>query len=93
MRQLMGLAWSYDERHRPSEPVGDPAGFGPIAPPESGPGLHGRLAQLKSPFSGGTGCLLLRPDAGAVEKCHPEVNAAFLREEQQPLPDPEPGSG
>ncbi len=62
-------------------------------PRESGPGLHGCLAQLKSPFSRGTSGLLVHSDAGAVEKRHPELDAAFLREEQQPLPNPEPGSG
>ena len=31
MRQLMGLARSQDEGHRPSEPVGDHARLGPVA--------------------------------------------------------------
>src|SRR3954467_14834762 len=30
VRQLMGLAWSQDEGHRPSKPVGDHARLGPI---------------------------------------------------------------
>jgi len=28
----------------------------------------------------------MRPDAGAVEKRHPELDASLLGEEQQPLP-------
>jgi hypothetical protein len=39
MRQLMDLAPSYDERHCASEPVGDPAGLGPIAPARAAQGF------------------------------------------------------
>jgi hypothetical protein len=31
MGQLMGLAWSQDEGHRPSKPVGDHARLGAVA--------------------------------------------------------------
>src|SRR4051794_9503366 len=54
--------------------------------PETGPALHSGPAPLKSPLSSGTGCFLVGPDAGAVQKRHPELNPALLGEEQQALP-------
>src|SRR3954447_9623855 len=54
--------------------------------PETGPGLHDDPAPPKSPLSSGAGRLLTRPDAGAVQKRHPESDPALLGEEQQALP-------
>src|SRR3982751_367030 len=54
--------------------------------PETGPALHGCPAALKSPLSRGPGCFLVGPDAGAVQKRHPELNPALLGEDQQALP-------
>src|SRR3954453_5562365 len=55
--------------------------------PETGPGLHDDPAPPKSPLSSGAGRFLMRPDAGAVQKRHPELDPALLGEEQQALPD------
>src|SRR4051794_3324431 len=55
-------------------------------PPETGPALHGCPAPLTSPLSSGTGCFLVGPDAGAVQKRHPELDTTLLGQEQQPLP-------
>ena len=46
-----------------------------------------RLAPLEIPLSSSARRLLMRPDAGPVEKRHPEPNTALLREKQQALPD------
>src|SRR3954451_22974796 len=54
--------------------------------PETGPGLHDDPAPPKSPLSSGAGRFLMRPDAGAVQKRHPELDPALLGEEQQALP-------
>src|SRR3954454_3319159 len=56
-------------------------------PHASGPALHGCPAALKSPLSSGPGCCLVGPDAGAVQKRHPELNPTLLGQEPQPLPD------
>ena len=34
---------------------------------------------------------MVRPDAGAVEKRHPELHAALLGQAEQPLPDTQAG--
>src|SRR6185312_5967951 len=60
-------------------------------PHASAPALHGCPVQLESPFSGRTGRLLVRPDAGAVQKGHPELDTTLLGQEQQPLPDTQVG--
>src|SRR3712207_7474474 len=44
------------------------------SPHASGPGLHDSLAPLQTPFSSGTGRFLMRPDTGAVQKRHPELD-------------------
>src|SRR5215213_4071450 len=54
--------------------------------PETGPALHSGPAPLKSPLSSGPGCFLVGPDAGAVQKRHPELNPALLGEAPQALP-------
>src|SRR5215212_5693094 len=59
--------------------------------PETGPALHSGPAPLKSPLSSGTGCFLVGPDAGAVQKGHPELDPTLLGEEQQALPDTQVG--
>src|SRR3954464_15949593 len=59
--------------------------------PETGPGLHDDPAPPKSPLSSGAGRFLMRPDAGAVQKRHPELDPALLGEEQQALPDTQAG--
>src|SRR3954447_15361944 len=79
----------------PPSPVGDHARLGPIAPTRTaqlnGPTLHDDPAALKSPFSSGTGCFLMRPDAGAVQKGHPELDPTRLGQEQQALPHAQVG--
>src|SRR4051795_11526178 len=59
--------------------------------PETGPGLHDDPAPPESPLSSGAGRFLVRPDAGAVQKRHPELDPARLGEEQQALPDTQAG--
>src|SRR5215210_5272282 len=54
------------------------------------PALHACRAQLETPFLSGTGRLLVRPDAGPVEKCHPALNAAVLDQRQKLLPHAQP---
>jgi hypothetical protein len=44
----------------------------------SAPAPRACLAQLEIPFSGCTGCLLMRPDAGTVEERHPELHTPLL---------------
>src|SRR3954467_15675884 len=59
--------------------------------PETGPGLHDDPAPPRSPLSSGTGRFLMRPDAGAVQKRHPELDPARLGETQQALPHAQVG--
>jgi hypothetical protein len=87
MREFMSLPGSQNEGHRPSEPVGDHTGFGPHSPDESAQAPHAGPAALETPFSSGTGCFLMRLDAGAVQEGHPEVNAPLLHQQQQALPN------
>src|SRR5215210_4517528 len=63
---------------------------GRLRRPASAPALHAGPAQLETPFSGGPGRFLMRPDAGAVEKRHPELNVALLDQGQKLLPDAQP---
>ena len=86
MGQLMGLAWSQDEGHRASEPVGDHARLGAVAATRAAKRLTliSTLA-VGAPFFRARR-LVVSPNAGAVQKRHPELNPTLLGQEQQPLP-------
>src|SRR4051794_39406140 len=87
LRQLMRLAWSQDEGHRASEPVGDHARLGPIAPTRAAQGFTAVPLSGRAPLSSCPGRFLVRPNAGAIEKRHPELNATVLDQRQKLLPD------
>src|SRR5215204_7552596 len=91
MRQLMSRTRSQDEGHCPSEAIGAHAGFGPISTPKAPQrfpcvSLSVRAPQRESPLSSGTRRLLMRPDAGAVEKRHPELHTVLLGQPKKVLP-------
>src|SRR3954469_6174079 len=61
------------------------------SPHASGPALHAHRAPgCWLPFFRARR-LVVSPDAGAVEKRHPELDPALLGQEQQPLPDTQVG--
>src|SRR3954462_2856679 len=87
MWQFMSLTGSQNERHRASEPVGDHARLGPIAPTRAAQGFTAVPLSGRAPLSSCPGRFLVRPNAGAIEKRHPELNATVLDQRQKLLPD------
>src|SRR3954451_12618926 len=61
------------------------------SPHASGLGLHAHRAPGRWPPFFRARRFLVRPDAGAIEKRHPELDPALLGQEQQPLPDTQVG--
>src|SRR3954468_2297297 len=57
----------------------------------SGPAPHAHLAPCCWPPFFRARRLVVSPDVGAIEKCHPELNPTLLGQEQQPLPHAQVG--
>src|SRR3954471_23878492 len=64
---------------------------GRLRPHANGPALHAHRAPCCWPPFFRPGRFLVSPDAGAVQKRHPELNPALLGQEQQPLPHAQVG--
>src|SRR3954454_2296857 len=60
-------------------------------PQASGPARHAHLALCWWPPFFRARRLVVRPDAGAVQKRHPELDPVLLGQEPQPLPDTQVG--
>src|SRR3954465_5062583 len=64
---------------------------GRLRPHANGPALHAHRAPCCWPPFFRPGRLVVSPDAGAVQKRHPELDPVLLGQEQQPLPDTQVG--
>src|SRR5215210_7551967 len=64
---------------------------GRLRPHASGPAPHAHLAPCCWPPFFRARRLVVSPDAGAIEKRHPELDTTLLGQEQQPLPHPQVG--
>src|SRR5215210_4764952 len=64
---------------------------GRLRRPASGPAPHAHLAPCCWPPFFRARRLVVSPDAGAVQKRHPELNPTLLGQEQQPLPHAQVG--
>src|SRR3954469_19687336 len=64
---------------------------GRLRPHANGPAPHAHRAPCCWPPFFRARRLVVSPDAGAIEKRHPELNPALLGQEQQPLPDAQVG--
>src|SRR5215217_2614037 len=93
------LAWRQDEGHRPSEPVGNLARLGPIAPTRAAQGFTGVPLSWRAPFWAAPAAFwcarMLVPSRNVIPSWTPRSWArssgpGAAGQEQQPLPHAQP---